>query len=56
MRDHLIAWAGADDLQAQAFSDPMELSATAAPRRGSFTWSRDELHEHEATDRIAPDS
>lgn len=55
LRDYLIAYAGADDLQAQALSDLMELSTTATSRRGSSTWSRDELHEREATDRLAPE-
>ncbi len=56
LRDYLIAYAGADELQAQALSELMELSVTATSRRGSSTWSRDELHEREAIDRLAPDS
>jgi len=50
LRDYLVAYAGADDLQRQALTDLLELSAAASSRRGAATWNRDELHSRGAGD------
>jgi len=45
LREYLIAYAGRDDAQDQALTKLLDLSAGASSRRGSASWTRDELHE-----------
>lgn len=51
LRDYLVAYAGSDDLQDRALRDLLELSGSAASRRGDVTWSRDDLHDRDAEER-----
>ena len=50
LRDYLTAFAGAGDAQARALADLLALSCASTARRGSATWTRDELHERDADD------
>ncbi len=43
LRDYLTAFAGAADAQASALTDLLALSAVSTARRGSSTWTREEL-------------
>lgn len=47
LREYLVAYAGADDVQSRALGDLLDLSTRATSRRGGTTWSRDELHERD---------
>lgn len=51
--DYLTAFAGAGDAQAQALTDLLTLSPASTARRGSATWTRDELHERDIADDAA---
>lgn len=44
LRDYLIAYAGAGDVQERALADLLELSLSTASRRGHARRTRDELH------------
>ena len=54
LRDYLEAYAGSARLQEQALADLLDLSAAATSRRGAATWTRDQLHEREATREPTP--
>ena len=45
--DYLEAYAGAADAPARALDDLLQLSAGAASRSGTATWTRDELHDRD---------
>lgn len=45
LRDYLTAFAGAGDAQARALADLLTLSSASTARRGSATWTRDDLHD-----------
>lgn len=45
LRDYLVAYAGRDAVQEQALQRLLELSASSSAKRGSATWSREDLHE-----------
>ena len=53
LRDYLAAYAGTDDAQERALADLLELSAASRSRRGSASWTRDDLHARD--DLRAPD-
>ena len=53
LRDYLTAYAGGGDAQARALADLLALSSAATARRGSATWTRDELHERSSADADA---
>ena len=44
LRDYLMAFAGAGDAQARALDDLLAVAAASTSRRGTATWSRDDLH------------
>ena len=50
LRDYLTAFAGAGDAQTRALADLLTISSGSTARRGSATWTRDELHERDAVD------
>ncbi len=54
LRDYLTAFAGAGDSQTRALSDLLAISTASTARRGSATWTRDELHERDAGGDDAP--
>jgi hypothetical protein len=45
LRDYLEAYADAANSQARALDDLLELSAGTTSRRGSASWTRDDLHD-----------
>lgn len=45
VRDYLEKYAGSKRQRRQAVADLLRLSQESGSRRGSSTWSRDELHE-----------
>lgn len=45
LRDYLEAYAGSARQQQDALADLLGLSAAATSRRGSATWTRDDLHD-----------
>ena len=45
LRDYLVAYAGRDDTQDQALARLLDLSSGSVSRRGSASWTRDELHD-----------
>ena len=49
LREYLVAYAGSAQAQERARADLIALSTTATSRRGDATWTRDELHEREAS-------
>ena len=53
LRDYLTAFAGGGDAQARALADLLALSRASTARRGSATWTRDELHERDLADDAA---
>jgi plasmid stability protein len=54
LREYLTAFAGAGDAQGRALADLLALSSASAARRGSETWTRDDLHDRGTAD--APSS
>ena len=50
LREYLTAFAGAGDAQGRALADLLTLSSASTARRGSATWTRDDLHDHGAPD------
>jgi plasmid stability protein len=49
LRDYLTAYAGLALQQERALADLLALSAAATSRRGVARWTREDLHEREAT-------
>lgn len=45
LRDFLTSYAGENRARLEALEDLLQLSESAAARRGDRSWSRDELHE-----------